>query len=838
MQEEKVKGRMREGEEGSETARRLREKWLSRAVRALTEAAFVGGAWILGQAQLLFGTCPLGLALLCGTGKHTLAILAGLLLSAAQMGELSLIYVCAYLAAALVRVLSSILLDSPDTSFSLPENLAERLERGAESEADGEEEEVPLGRHEAFLRQKHTRMGSGTEKLLREARSIFSESVCLRMGAAGVAALLVSLYRIISGGFRYYDFFAAIFCVAVAASATAVFSVALERQCSSRVLCKASEVALLFSAVYAASGITLLGFPLAPLLSLFATLAVSHRRGAVEGIATGTVCGLAYAPLWIPAYLAAALLYIFFHSMEKENAAILLACFSSVVWMTYTSSVSILLWAIPSALLSGAAFTLYCRVAELGACEEEEAETETEERGADARQMGDVRYRDANERFRGISDAFSSLSEVFYNLSDRLRRPGSLDLRRVCDGAFDSVCADCPNKSVCWGVAYSDTLQSLNSLISALHTKGRVTEAELGQALSERCARSEAILSEVNRECARLTGELLRNNRTEIFAMDYEGAAQIINEALLCEDEEYCTDPSLERRVAVYLSDAGVETTGVSVFGKRQRRVLVRGADVEGARVSLETLRSDLGEMCDSDFCAPIFEVENGVSSMVFRARQKLSVKIAKKNISADGGVSGDSINLFVNKREYFYALISDGMGAGREAALTSGLCSVFMEKMLRAGNRAATSLRMLNNMIRSRGADSASECSSTIDLLELDLMTGKCTFFKSGAAPSFVIRGGVVRRMQSGSAPIGIMCALDSRETAFDLRCGDTVVMISDGILDAEGESDSLIPLLTETGKMSPQELVDRICAAACAKEEHDDCSAVVLRIESYEEE
>ncbi len=837
MQEEKINGRMKkEKEVSSEEVRARRERWLARGRRALIEASFGGGAWIVGQAQMLLGTYPLGLSLLCGTGKHTLAILVGLLISAAQMGELSVIYVCAYLAAALVRVLAGMLLDSPDTAFELPERLARRLE----AEVDDDEELFENETRFAAVQRRLARAARGTRMriFVEEVRSIFSESVCLRMGAAGVAALLISLYRIISGGFRYYDLFAAIFCVAVAASATAVFSVALEARCTSRILCKISEAALLFSAVYAAGGITVLGFPVAPILALFATLAISYTRGAVDGIAAGVLCGLAFAPLWIPAYLSAALLYLFFHSMEKESTAILLSAFACVAWMTYTAGASVLLWAIPCALLSGVGFTLFCRILASEEAEADEEDSgETDER-SEAWQMGDVRYREANERFRGISDAFSSLSEVFYNLSDRLRRPGTLDLRRVCDGAFDSVCADCPNKAVCWGLEYSETLSTVNGLISALHTRGRVTEAEIGAPLSERCARTDAILARVNHECARLTGEMLRNNRTEIFAMDYEGAAQIINEALLCEEEEYRSDPHLERRVSVYLSDAGVGTTGVSVYGKRCRRILIRGADVDEAKVTLETLRSDLSEMCDCDLLPPIFEVENGASSMVFRARQKLSVTVAEKNISADGGVSGDSINLFTNKREYFYALISDGMGAGREAALTSGLCSVFMEKMLRAGNRANTSLRMLNNMIRSRGADSASECSSTIDLLELDLMTGKCTFFKSGAAPSFVIRGGVVRRMQSGSAPIGIMCALDSRETAFDLRVGDTVVMISDGILDAEGESDSLISLLTETATLTPKALVDRICKEASARAGHDDLSAVALRIEEYKGE
>ena len=220
------------------------------------------------------------------------------------------------------------------------------------------------------------------------------------------------------------------------------------------------------------------------------------------------------------------------------------------------------------------------------------------------------------------------------------------------------------------------------------------------------------------------------------------------------------------------------------MYGTRRRQIVVRGVDVEQATVTVETLRSDLGELCGLELSRPVFEVEGKSSTMTLQAKKRIAVQAAENNVSADGGVSGDSVNLFSNKKDYFYALLCDGMGAGREAALTSGLCSVFLEKMLRAGNRAGTSLRMLNNMIRSRGADSTRECSSTVDLMELDLMTGTASFIKSGAAPSFVVRGGVVHRLQAGTAPIGIICALDVQSTPFSLKAGDTVVMISDGIL------------------------------------------------------
>jgi stage II sporulation protein E len=427
---------------------------------------------------------------------------------------------------------------------------------------------------------------------------------------------------------------------------------------------------------------------------------------------------------------------------------------------------------------------------------------------------------------------------MFYNLSDRFRRPGTLDLRCICDRAFDAHCADCPNKTVCWGLEYSNTLSTLNGLISALHTRGRVDSEQIPVHLRNRCHAMDLILDTVNRECARLTGDLLRNNRTEIFAMDYEATAKIINDALEEDGGEYCFDPVLEQQIMEYLSDAGIRADGVTVYGQRRRQILVRGADVEGATVTTETLRSDLGEMCGMYLGKAVFEVEDGISTMRLQAKRKISVLGAQNNLSADGGVSGDTVNLFSNKKDYFYALINDGMGSGREAALTSNLCSVFLEKMLRAGNRAGTSLRMLNNMLRSRSAGSTGECSSTVDLLELDLMTAEAAFIKSGASPSFVVRGETVHRLQSGTAPIGIISKLDTQIKQYSVREGDTIVLISDGIEQNDPECKWLMRYLSTCGGVAPEEIVYQICLHAAEGEVHDDCSAIALRICEAEED
>ena len=125
-----------------------------------------------------------------------------------------------------------------------------------------------------------------------------------------------------------------------------------------------------------------------------------------------------------------------------------------------------------------------------------------------------------------------------------------------------------------------------------------------------------------------------------------------------------------------------------------------------------------------------------------------------------------------------YYMILSDGMGSGREAALTSGITVSLLERLIRSGAGMETSLKLLNQIIRSTGR----ECSSTVDIAEIDLTTGEARFIKSGAAPSFVLRDGSIFRLQSKTVPIGILRALDAELIRFEVREGDTVVMVSDG--------------------------------------------------------
>lgn len=786
-------------------------KWLHRRT---SFSLWLLWGYILGNGIMLFDTRPLGLALLCGTSGNVVAVLSGCVLSALLRPSERLIYLCTYLVVGLVRVLVDALSEHPDMRVQWRLRMANR-------QSDASTVEEPQAR-------------GGT-------RGLFTQSVVLRMCIGALGGLMISLYRAIVGGFVYYDLFASLFFVAVTPAAVLLYHAATDDRLDMPALQKIAQGGWLFSIVWASNGASVFSISFSLLLCLFFSLYLAVKRNVPEGAVGAVLCGMAYHPLYAPAFLAAGLIYGFLQRRKRENAGLLLGLFAVLAWSVYVDGAGALGMMLPACLLAGASVQLVLKIAQWNAPKPIDAALDPQ---ALREQQGRMhvemeKYKDSSNRFRSISEAFSSLSEMLYNLSDRFRRPGTLDLRQICDSSFEGFCKECPNKSVCWGLEYGETLAQINALISQLHLKGRVCvhREENHSALFARCDAMPQILEEINRECARLTGNLLRNNRTEIFAMDYESAANIINDALEEDNDEYCLDAELEQRVAVYLKDAGVSFDGIAVYGKRQKQIHVQHAELSASRVTAETLRTDLGEMCGVSFERPLFEVEDGSSTMLLRAKQKISISVAKNNISAEGGVCGDTVNLFSNRKGYFYSLISDGMGCGREAALTSSLCSVFLEEMLRGGNRASTSLKMLNNMLRSRGTDSTRECASTVDLMELDLMTAKASFIKSGAAPSFIVRKDTVHRLQTGSVPIGILGQIEAPKTEFSLLEGDTVVMVSDGILQEEEDEKWLDSFLSNASALSPEEIVYRICMHAAEDVHHDDCSAVAVRISLCEE-
>ena len=191
--------------------------------------------------------------------------------------------------------------------------------------------------------------------------------------------------------------------------------------------------------------------------------------------------------------------------------------------------------------------------------------------------------------------------------------------------------------------------------------------------------------------------------------------------------------------------------------------------------------------------------------------------------------VCGDTVVSFRTESGLLCLLLADGMGSGEAARRESALTCRLLEQFLKAGIAPEAAMKTLNAAMALRGADTGSF--TTIDLLTCRPETGELAFYKYGAAPSYLKKGGAVRRITGGTLPAGLRGGTAAPDvTRAALEPGSFAVMISDGVADP-GRDEWLQDLLAGWEGEDPQALASLILGESIRRENlQDDCGVQVL--------
>ena len=772
-------------------------------------------AFLLGSAELPFGAIPFGIALLCAASSKVGYIYLGLSLSVIG-AEGALVYFCAYTATLFIRALSRIVVDNP----------FEHIE---------EEDDISMTLGEVFP-------------------LLFSEHVYLRMASACVGAFIIGIYTLVGGGFLYYDLIGIL--VGMVVSPVAVYlycglsgnggALGLDKSVLRAYVSDtrkfAALCALFASLILATRDITPFGVSVSLFGAMISTLYFCRKDGMMYGLVAGTICGLAYSPLLAPMFAFAA---IASGALWKVSTffACLSACTVSVAWGLYCDGISALTTVLPTALaacllfavaekmiLSDLFYKKASKAEDLSVTKEKVNEQKCEV--ASEELLGHIVLSDTEQRIKVMCETFSSLSALFYDLSERMRTPASGDLRQICDSAFDASCHSCEMRSTCWESEYSASLSALGKICTTLGNKGHVTVEDISPRMLERCTAMPDIINQINRNSTMHTQQLIIGDKTEIFALDYEAISDLLAATMTAQKEQFEYREETSMRAKALIEEKKFAVVRLFVYGNdRKQNVLLEfkneGELYRSRDAVISAFEEFLGERLS-------FEQKDDVT-LILSSAERYHLEYAKRSVKAEGeeGFCGDTVSIFENDRGNFYSFISDGMGSGREAALTSGICSVFLSRVLTATGRCDISLEMLNGFLRNKGSGSMHECSATVDLLEYDLVTGKAQFYKGGAAPSYIYRDGNLFKLRSNTVPLGIIKELDTKKIAIDTAEGDIIVMVSDGVTQSKEECPWLFDLLkANVGKESLTSISDMIVKRAKYEGACDDISVVVMKV------
>lgn len=140
-----------------------------------------------------------------------------------------------------------------------------------------------------------------------------------------------------------------------------------------------------------------------------------------------------------------------------------------------------------------------------------------------------------------------------------------------------------------------------------------------------------------------------------------------------------------------------------------------------------------------------------------------------------------------------------------------------------------SAALKTLNAALALRSQETGSF--ATIDLLTVELGDGDAALYKYGAAPTYVKKGGSVRRITGHALPAGLRDTPGTPDvTRLRLERGSFTVMVSDGVADAL-EDDWLQDLLAGWEGTDPQTLAGLVLSEAARRgRRQDDCGVQVL--------
>lgn len=396
---------------------------------------------------------------------------------------------------------------------------------------------------------------------------------------------------------------------------------------------------------------------------------------------------------------------------------------------------------------------------------------------------------------------------------------------------IDSVCPGIGG--IYGGIAESESLCEL--LGARLRASGALSESDLPESLRERCCCPAALAAAANLGYARLVRRLSENDKTRIFAEDYDAISTVLRECAEEDKREYEVDTALSAHVREAVGYLDFHADSLTVFGHRRLRIAAGGVDLGRVRVSPEELRGVCEHVTGRRLSVPVFSMEEDYVCMSADAVPAVCAEGVTRSLEKrDEQVSGDSSAYFTARDGMSYMLISDGMGSGREAATASRIAVEFLRRMLGCGIGARGALDLLNNFIRHR----REECFATVDLLQLDSLSGQARLIKSGAAPSFVIRDGSIFRISSGTIPVGIAAPLSSEQVRFTPEDGDVIVMMSDGVAQSLEDCAYLADLIIGQWCESLPELADRILKGAAERSgRRDDMTVGLCRVKRAEE-
>ena len=654
--------------------------------------------------------------------------------------------------------------------------------------------------------------------------SKYTERLSVKCLESAAASAVIGIIRICIGSeSALYSYVAFLSMCAISVSYTYFFGVLFNKP--EYVSSKMSTVsicsyALMAAIVMSVKGVTVGFFDAGMVTACLITLSYAVVNGFLHAGSVGFICGIAAANPVMSACLG--LSGLVSSLMLQKSIAASAISFTAVFFAaaSYSSGLAMAWMLLPSVICGCVLFFPVCGLLPEGFRLRAKAHTVTEKPSVSGI---------SKIHGKRLSEAFYSISDMFSKLAEKQKYPSYFEVETVFDKTLSTVCAGCALSEMCYAKRKTDMCELKNTLFAVMNTRYAQKE-DFGENMKDKCIRIERLTDEFNRLYCDMRSAKASDNRPFLMGAQYAGFARLMGDADKKSSEGMMRDTVFENKLIQALKASDIPFVSVRSVSEREKRTEVHGICLDRIPFGANELKKYIYAKTGVKITEPVFDIsEKNDYVMSFSAANLLRFEYSEITLSKkDKEVCGDTVKIINGKKGYFRAMVCDGMGSGKEAAVSSRIASLFLEKMLDTDTDKGIILELLGNALMARSEESF----STVDLFEADLYTGKSMFVKAGAAPSYVIRTGKLYKIFSATPPVGIIPGFTSEITRFGIEKGDIIVMVSDGAVQNNEDNAFIAELIKLDTEKSTSELAKEISEKCTdCDEPHDDISICVIK-------
>ena len=440
-------------------------------------------------------------------------------------------------------------------------------------------------------------------------------------------------------------------------------------------------------------------------------------------------------------------------------------------------------------------------------------------------------------RLNDASKAITELSDCVDTVQRTLAPRHEKELKIAIKNTWNKVCDNCDLIGSCREEIRCPSDETIDKIALALTDHARLSEMHFPKNFPESCYCFEEMKDKISLRYMNYVASLGAQGKIDqmqgLMSDQFKSMADILHDIACDFDEDKNFNTEISTVCGTEAKESGLNVINcesyLDKFG-RIKIILTISHPRENFNVTrfTDSLSIAIGTTLD------LPEIDERADECILTFSQEIaySVEVGAFSRSTDDiKVCGDYYRSFRDENDRHITILSDGMGTGSRAAVDSAMAAELFSKLIKSGLSFDCALPIANSALLVKSSD---ESLATLDVICIDLYTGRTDFMKAGAATTFIRHRDNVAALEQASLPIGILREIGFSKASASLEDGDIVLMVSDGILgDCNGWIQQELKLWDS--KKSPRELSEFIVNSACERKlgkHRDDMTAIVMYI------